>query len=131
MEEYKINILISGAREEATILADSQTIRLVSKDIDITETGHTPFFTLKELRLKLEPKEIVLLINGCRKDVYPSGMQADFRVSTAYIHEMGKPGGIVVGIFDPTDREDLVSTIEQQEAYRKEWIASFKNRPTP
>jgi hypothetical protein len=80
---------------------------------------------LKEIREELEKKEIFLLINGSRMDVHPSRMS--LMGTKAYVQKFGKQAFSedLVEIFDETDKEDLIGTVNDQTKYHEDWIMSL------
>jgi hypothetical protein len=91
------------------------------------------FECLLDLRRELEPRGYGVLVQGSRRNVWPSGMQRDMGVgSHAYELELGKHGvrPPVVAIFDPADEREVV-TIEEQFAYRDAWFAEIRDHGTP
>jgi hypothetical protein len=81
---------------------------------------------LRDIRSELQKYNIFLLINGSRKDVYPSGMSLPGMM--AYVQTMGKQNSSLndlVNIFDETIQLDMISTVEEQDKYHNTWINSL------
>jgi hypothetical protein len=120
-----IQIKINNAFDTAALTSDGVSIIFSYKSIVITEKDDYPFLALKKLRKKLEEKNIYLLINGSRKDVYPSGI--GMMTAGAYVLKMGKPASSsdLVGIYEKTDRIDLISDVSNQEQFYRQWLKSL------
>ncbi|RYE26436.1 MAG: hypothetical protein EOP51_00325 [Sphingobacteriales bacterium] len=122
-----VKTLNNSKEQEATLIISDD--RLEYRDAQLTEVVEgqhlPPFVLLKRLRRKLEEHNILLLVNGSRYDVTPSGMQLSMELPTAYIHTMGKPGQTedIVNIFDEATIN--VGTIAEQENYSQEWFDSL------
>ena len=79
------------------------------------------------LRALLEPKNIVICINGCRLDFVCSSMgQQMSQGKVGYIVEMGKRGTNRVGTFDHCDDLDKLTTVNKQIDCIKQWSESLK-----
>lgn len=92
--------------------------------------GDDLFDCLMKLREYLDEKNYLLLCNGARIDVYPSGMSRDMSDGRlAYIAKIGMSPSRddLVDIFEPTSQEH-VGTVEQQKEYRARWVNSIKIR---
>lgn len=80
-----------------------------------------------EMRKELENSGSIILCNGARKDIFPSGMSRSMGGGRkAYILRKGLPtrSADIVDIFDYAEPA-LVSTFEQQQKFHEEWIASL------
>jgi len=91
--------------------------------------GSDLFDCLMKCRIYLERKNYLILCNGARIDVYPSGMCRDMSGGRlAYIAKMGiSPSkDDLVNIFEQTSQE-YIGTVEQQKEYRAEWVNSIKS----
>jgi len=91
--------------------------------------GKDLFDCLIRLRLYLEKNNYLLLCNGARVDVYPSGMSRDMSNGRlAYITTLGESTtkNNIIDIFDETNQTN-VGTVEQQKEFRTQWINSIKN----
>lgn len=129
----EIEILINNTTDKAELIHDINSLRFRYKDIDITIEDEIAFSALTTLRKTLDSKGIMLLIQGSRKDVFPSGMQMDMRSSAAYIHIPGvfnqKPR--VVNIFDPADDATMLGTVAEQHTWKRAFLDSFKAKHQP
>ena len=94
-------------------------------DIFLTGRGDYPFKALVEIRKQLIGQGLILLCEGARKDVYPSGMA--FTSFLAYKTVLGKHAGKenLVNILDPTDDINMIGSLEEQEEYRITWANSL------
>lgn len=93
------------------------------KELNVKSKEEFPFVALQNIRKILEAQQVLLLINGNRIDVYPSGMQMNS--FSAYEMEMGKPATESLDIFAPTDLIEKVGTVEQQDNYFDKWLGSL------
>jgi hypothetical protein len=84
------------------------------------------FHALRNLRLELEQDKILVCCFGASEDVYPSGTQVTSGGTKAYRRRLGAPAlnRDVVDIFASDDKV-RPATVEQQERFRKTWLASF------
>ena len=82
-----------------------------------------PFFALVELRLQLEQKQIKIVCEGSRYDVYPSGMQLDSFAACEL--EISKPVTNLVDILDDTQLINKISTVKEQENFYNKWLESL------
>ncbi|RXK86141.1 hypothetical protein [Filimonas effusa] len=115
------NLISSGKIEMA-----EDFIHLISEDDSfLIEKKAPPFALLKWLRLELEKKGIIVLVNGSRRDVYPSGMT--LVSSMAYVNSLGKQASLddLVDIFDECTNRTLLSSVQEQELYHEEWLKSI------
>lgn len=79
------------------------------------------------LRALLEPKNIIICINGCRLDFVCSSMgQQMSQGRVGYIIEMGKRGTNRVRTFDHYDDLNKLTTINKQMDYIRQWSESLK-----
>lgn len=114
-EKYSGHLII----EDDSIILDSEIYR-------VSKQGGSYFFMLRDIRSELQKFNIFLLINGSRKDVYPSRMSLPGMM--AYIQIIGKQSSSfndLVNIFDETTQLDMISTVEEQEKYHNSWINSL------
>jgi hypothetical protein len=96
--------------------------------LDYTVKGKDLFSALATLRKHIESLDCRLLCAGARRDVHPSGMARSMGgARKAYIFELGKPAHILVDIFSEASKEQ-VSTVDEQEAFHKEWIESLRSK---
>lgn len=86
------------------------------------------FEALITLRRELEQSNAQLLCSGARPDVLPSGMSRSMSGGIkAYIIQIGKPelSNVLVNIFDYAE-PDIVGTVEEQMAFKQQYINSLK-----
>lgn len=86
------------------------------------------FFALQDLRRKLEPMNVWLNCLGAKKDVYPTPMMESMGSSLEAVRrEIGlqTKEKDVVDIFD-IDSSKAVATVDEQEAYAREWSESLR-----
>lgn len=105
-------------------------LALVYNDKRISKTAEDYFSALCLIRRELEEEGIVLICNGASKDVFPSPMMRDMGDGDqAYRLKIGSPARMsdVVNIFDLDKDAFIVSTVDEQEMYYKEWLDSKKN----
>jgi hypothetical protein len=113
-------------RYSGHLIVDDDSIVLDSDIYKIFKQGGFYFFMLRDIRSELQKSNIFLLINGSRKDVYPSGMSLPGMM--AYVQIMGKQSSSLndlVNIFDETTQLDMISTVEEQDKYHNNWINSL------
>lgn len=120
-----IKIKVKGGNYVAVLNQNNNEISVIYNGKKISASGEFPFIALAQIRKELEEDNIFLMINGSRRDVYPSGMS--LYGFNAYIQLMGKPASLdlLVNIFDETNRDDLIGTVEEQTEYHKNWLASL------
>jgi hypothetical protein len=83
------------------------------------------FEALTQVRRELEPRGWRILIQGARRDTYPSGMQRDQAAGRrVYVMRPGQPATLddVRDTFAPADRTDVGSVAEQERAWQQ-WRA--------
>jgi hypothetical protein len=93
-------------------------------------TGADAFEALQHLRVALERQRMILLCNGARSDVFPSGaLRCETAGRRAYVMKLGvQPRkDDDVDIFDDADRKD-VGTVAQQAEFRIKWMDSVSAR---
>jgi hypothetical protein len=76
------------------------------------------------LREELEPLGYRFLVNGARRNAWPSGMVRDMGAGlSAYILELGKHGTrpASVRIFEPAD-ESEIALVDEQRAFYESWL---------
>lgn len=82
---------------------------------------------MKNLRKKLEKKDIQIICNGAAKNIYPSTMQLSMGTGRVayklFIGERARQSHIV-DIFDYDEDLQFV-TIEEQHKYYLEWLKSI------
>ena len=91
--------------------------------------GPDQFECLLRLRAELEPLGYRTLVNGARRNAWPSGMGRDMGGGRlAYLLVLGqhdqKPA--LVDIFEAADEADL-SVVEDQRAFFDSWIAEVES----
>jgi hypothetical protein len=126
MEKYFVKTYKENKYWDSTIeiIGNDNFVYLKYKcnEVEINVRDEYLFFALVNLRRELEAMSSKLLCNGSRIDVYPSGMSA---IGTnAYVLINGKPAKKMVNIFEPASL-DKIGTIEEQKAYRDNWIKSL------
>ena len=80
------------------------------------------FFALAEIRRKLEGVNCLLLCNGSRIDVYPSGMSAIGTLAYEIIY--GKRASKLVEIFETPRSSSQIATVVEQRNYWLGWLRS-------
>lgn len=120
-----VKIKIDNSYGRGTLTVDTNEIIFEFSNIKISKQGEYPFMILKDIRQELEKKNILILINGSRIDVYPSGMS--LVGITAYIQRFGKQAfsDDLVDIFDETDEVELIGSVSDQIKYHRDWISSL------
>ncbi len=124
----QIKIIKSGELLLANLFVGSNKIEYSDDTRSKVVSGDfSPFLLLKRLRIELEKEGVLLLIQGSRRDVYPSGLQMSMRSNGAYVHSNGKGGGELVDIFEPVKEENfnLIGTVREQADYFKRWAKSI------
>jgi hypothetical protein len=82
------------------------------------------FECLLKLRDQLEPLGYRFLVNGARRNAWPSGMARDMGAGvTAYLLELGKHGERFpsVRIFEPADEVEI-ALVDEQRAFHDSWL---------
>ena len=93
--------------------------------------GDDYFDCLTAVRRTLESEGAILLCQGARRDVWPSGMARSMAAGLkAYVLVNRRPPtpDDLVDIFDPAEPGD-VGTVTEQERVRDEWFASIGINP--
>lgn len=121
-----VKIKLNNSIEQGELFIDNHELIFKFHDIEIKRSGEFPFVILKELREELEQMGIFLIINGSRKDVYPSGMT--LQGTMAYKQPFGTPTTLndLVEIFTNTDKFELISTVQEQKNYHDAWLKSLQ-----
>ena len=121
----KVTLYQSNNHYDDILTVGSNVIQLESKLFSVVKEGSFYFHILKDIRAELQNEAVFILLNGCRKDVYPSGMSLSGYM--AYILTMGKPTSLknLVNIFDDFTELDKISTVEEQSNYHSQWIESL------
>lgn len=125
MQTYTININHNGIRKEAYIIKDEENIIFIFDDIRIEENDVFPFRALQSLRKTLEQKNIYLLINGSRKDVYPGGMLLHSEYAYKLIIGKHNNDEDKLHIFSNAKYEELISSVEDQNKFHEIWGESI------
>ena len=128
MTGIKIKIKVGGTYQFARLIISGSEITFIYKAYNVTAKHEYPFMSLKHIREVMEKENILLIVNGSRKDVYPSGMS--LVGDKAYVLTIGKPGLLkdLVNIFDEPNEIGLIGTVEEQLKYHNEWVKSILNR---
>lgn len=90
--------------------------------------GNDLFESLINLRQQLHSKDILLLCNGSRRNIFPSPMlRQSGGGKKAYLLRLGVPARRedIVNIFDPAEIND-VDTIENQKKFYDQWLKSLE-----
>ena len=97
-------------------------------EIELVKSAETYFEALLKLRKDLEKLDIKLLLKGCAKNYYPSGMILSMgegrKAYKLVLHEQAKMDSLV-DIFDECTVDEY-STIAEQKAFNEEWFNSVK-----
>jgi hypothetical protein len=103
-------------------------VQLISADFDSGKVdGKKLFYCMQSLHGMLDALDMKLLCNGFRYDVYPSGMALDMgHGMMACKMVKGQPAKELVNIIDPTDDIDAIVSVDEQKAFRREWLDSFR-----
>ncbi len=129
-EEYTIKTIFQNHKIQAgklIIIDYGNDLKIIFQNdqFEISEKGEFPFFILQNIREQLEEKEILLLINASRWDVYPSGMQ--LMNFTAYEIEIGKPANNSVSILDTAELVEKIGSVKKQNDFFNEWVVSLSS----
>ena len=131
----KVAIYNNKIKESAELIFESYSdssedagLTLVLTELDRYKFQGSDFYkALFGLRALLEPKNIVICINGCRLDFVCSSMgQQMSQGKVGYIIEMGKRGANRVGTFDHCDDLDKLTTVNKQIDCIRQWSESLK-----
>lgn len=102
--------------------------KIVLKDFDVTENkfeDRDTFDALVKLRNWLAERGCIILCQGARENVWPSGMGRCMGGGRkAYIMEIGKPATELVNIFDEAQPEQIVDT-KTQRIFFERWKNSI------
>jgi len=126
---YPINVLIKGVVLRGELISAWQKPDEISLSYQYDNkrylaTHKFPFFALVEIRKELEIVGGLLMCNGARRDVYPSGMSMSGVM--AYVLVLGKQAGSPISIFDPCKDVKKLSTIAEQKNHWNTWIQGFR-----
>lgn len=131
--EMKVSLPGGGLERCEVIPSGASPWRLTVSGIGEVQRefcGDDLFDALTALRSEFEARGCRLLCAGARVDVFPSGMSRSMGGGRkAYVTKLGKPTGetSLVDIFDYAE-PNLVGTVEEQQEFRKRWIASLRER---
>lgn len=132
---HKVAIYNNKIKEDAELIFESYSdssenvgLTLVLAELGRYKFQDSNFYTaLFGLRALLEPKNIVICINGCRLDFVCSSMgQQMSQGRVGYIIEMGKQGTNKARTFDYCDDENKLATRDVQMNYIRQWKKSLK-----
>ena len=132
---HKVAIYNNKIKEDAELIFESYSdssenvgLTLVLAELGRYKFQDGNFYTaLFGLRALLEPKNIVICINGCRLDFVCSSMgQQMSQGRVGYIIEMGEQGTNKARTFDYCDDESKLATIDVQMNYIRQWKKSLK-----
>jgi hypothetical protein len=85
--------------------------------------GPDVFECLLRVRAELEPLGFRFLVNGARRNVWPSGMARDMGGGRqAYVLVLGQPGRPeLVDIFEPAD-DGQIALVQEQRDFFQTWL---------
>ena len=120
-----VTLKVDGGFFSGQLIVEDNSILLECDHFKIYKEGASYFFILRDIRVQLQSLNCLILINGSRKDVYPSRLS--LQGVMAYVQTFGKQSSLedLVNIFEETDKVNLVSTVEEHEKYHTEWIRSL------
>jgi len=130
----KVAIYNNKVKENAELIFENYSdssenvgLTLVFAELGSYKFEGSDFYTaLFGLRTLLEPKNIVMCINGCRLDFVCSSMgQQMSQGRVGYIIEMGKRGTNRVRTFDHCDDNSKLATVNDQMEYINRWKNSL------
>ena len=95
----------------------------------VVASGAAPdlFEALAQARRTLEGNGITLVVNGARRDVFPSAMlRQTSHGRMAYVHTVprSKMRAVAVDIFEPAPPEAQLATVDEQRAWHDQWAQS-------
>ena len=131
----KVAIYNNKIKESAELIFESYSdssenvgLTLVLAELGRYQFQDSDFYkALFGLRALLEPKNIVICINGCRLDFVCSSMgQQMSQGKVGYIIEIGKRATNRARTFDRCDDESKLTTINKQMDYIRQWSESLK-----
>jgi hypothetical protein len=100
------------------------TLELEIPNLGLHRTnGPDQFECLLRARVELEPQGFRFLVNGARRNVWPSGMARDMGGGRqAYVLFIGQPGRPeLVDIFEPAD-ESQIALVQEQRDFFQTWL---------
>lgn len=133
-EHQTVVIYNNNIKEKAELIFESysDTSENVGLTLVLDKTGSYKFQdsdfykALFGLRALLEPKSIVVCINGCRLDFVCSSMSQQMSQGrVGYIIEMGKQGTNKVRTFDHCNDKSKLATVDEQLEYINRWKNSL------
>ena len=131
----KVAIYNNEVKENAELMfesniysSESVRLTLVFGQSDVYDYQDSDFYrALFGLRALLEPKNIIMCINGCRLDFVCSSMgQQMSQGRVGYIVEMGKRATNRARTFDHYDDLSKLTTVSKQTDYIRQWSESLK-----
>jgi hypothetical protein len=134
-EVVTVRVLLAGGtvveRPLSLTSGEQHELSLKESESRVHAAGGPDLFeALRALRRTLEAEDMRLLCAGARIDVYPSGMSRSMSAGRkAYVLRLGSPARTddLVDIFAHAASEE-VGTVEQQEQYYKNWVASLRSK---
>lgn len=126
MTNRRIKIKIGNSYDFADLIFSGSEITFRYGTYSVSANGDYPFIVLKKIREEIENRNMMLVVNGSRIDVYPSGLS--LAGDNAYVQTIGKPTALkdLVNIFDEPDEIELIGTVEEQSKYHDNWIKSLQ-----
>lgn len=114
MADVKSLILGNNKTRLTITLDNSDSYEVESSDV---------FNALLEIRKETEPKGIKFLIQGCRKNCWPSGMSLSMS-NGMKVYEMQLAPDIHPKLVDTFDEalEVEVGTLQEQKSFQEEWF---------
>ncbi len=131
----KVAIYNNKIKENAELIFESYSdssgsvgLTLILDKLDSYKFQDSDFYAaLFGLRALLEPKNIVMCINGCRLDFVCSSMgQQMSQGRVGYIIEMEKRATNRARTFDHCDDLNKLTTVSKQTDYIRQWSESLK-----
>ncbi len=98
------------------------------REEELTASAGDFFAALDQIRLQLEPRGIIPLVNGVSRTNYPSGMARDMgRGLSLYRLQLGKPWGDMADLVRTFESNaiDQISTVQEQKEFFEKWEQSF------
>ena len=95
--------------------------------VDAAGAGTDLFGALAQARQALEKNGITLVVNGARRDVFPSAMlRQTSQGRTAYVHTMPRSTmrPVAVDIFEAATSDAELATVDEQRAWHEHWAQS-------
>lgn len=129
-EERELPVLTNGSIRSSCVrfeAGDVCTVEVLVDNVCTTATGSDLFEALAVVRGQLFERDIIVMCNGARRDVFPSQM---LRQATsgrrAYVLRVprGRARPPIVDIFDPAPKDAVFDTVDGQYAAFQQWVAS-------